>query len=285
MLNYKNRKLSDRAALDSTRSKLIDTYNEQFKIYLNESANDSIKINKQIGDGLEAYNEKFIGQGTYQPYNLVAKTSSGELIGGLLSETRTLNKSNIGQVCYLKAIWTNEKYEAQGLGIVLMQKLIHDMKIQHCKSIQIEVFSVAEYSKDFFEYIGFALDGIIPFPGDNSNFKAYEMSLNLDTIDISKIVLENLNHLLIWCSIESYTNSFDNLVHYKNISTIWKQCKSYIENKVGVIQENKFTIFATLKSGKIVVGAICQIAKISNMSYCSVKDLWIDEQYRGNKLG
>ena len=62
MLNYKNRKLSDRAALDSTRSKLIDTYNEQFKIYLNESANDSIKINKQIGDGLEAYNEKFIGQ-------------------------------------------------------------------------------------------------------------------------------------------------------------------------------------------------------------------------------
>lgn len=267
------------AALDWTDSKLIDTYGQGFKVYLNESEDNP--INSTLSAGLGAFNDKALGDSTYDPYTIVMKTKSGDVIAGLIAGLSKSTEPKIGNTCYIQALWVDKRYQNQRLANVLLQKLMHYAKNQDFMGIGVSVNGYDEFTKEFFEKMGFKVTAFIPGPIEDPKYQRYEMFLHLVDMNYLKALPDTIHGM----SISTYDSKLSHLIHYAAIETIIGNFKSDIVKKLGSFNQDYFTVFITLPSGEVVGGAISNITKTPEICFCYIDVIWINEKYRAHKLG
>lgn len=177
---------------------LLNTYENGYKVYLNESNDKNIEA--VIRNGLQAYNNLKDGDDEWDhctvtitsvhPEDFSKKNSewAGEVIAGATSDICKNEKTT--DTCFLDILWVHEDYRHRGLGTKVMQALMHHVKSKGCKLIQLHAYEYQDHAKDFFEKLGFKATATVPTPDALPGFAMYIMRKSLIDNDFSYVTPE-----------------------------------------------------------------------------------------------
>ena len=130
-------------------------------LIIEEPGNEA--IDKQILDGLKAYNRSKIGPYTPASFTIYIKSENAEMLAGL-------NGEFLEDVCNVKHVWVDEHHRNKGLGKRLIYQLEQFLKTKNCPIIQL--YTAYFQAKDFYEKLGFTTLVSIEkgFMGHSSHF-------------------------------------------------------------------------------------------------------------------
>lgn len=272
--------------------KLLNTYHNGHKLYLNESNNS--EINVHIRNGLEDYNQSKTGTDYYDHCTIAIVSSSGAVIAGAVAVICT--SEMLGNIGMLQNMWVDESYRNQGLGTKIIHALVDYAQSKDCFLIQVEAWEAQGYAKNFFEKLGFAVVATIPNPATVYGREGYVMrkacsrvqdqllddvDVDLTAIDIADIVdvdadvVGNGYQLIMQ---ESWSQEYSKIIEDK--------LDAYNGSCMGVIVDDSYTLFVTSPSGEIMAGVIGHLPEFHALGKCCmVNTVWVSEQYRNQGWG
>lgn len=290
-----------------SNSILLNTYENGYKAYLNES-NDT-NIQTVIRNGLQAYNNlkdgddvwdhctvtitsvhpwfdtlrdsPRAGEFAYPELDEGSKKNSewaGEIIAGATSDI-CKNEHTI-DTCFLDTLWVHEDYRHRGLGTKVMQALTQYVKSKGCKIIQLHAYEYQDHAKDFFEKLGFTATATVPTPNALPGFAMYIMRKSLVDSDFSakNTAIDNTYETDYQVRIETSWNKASSQI-------IVDKLNAYNALRVRAQGDDPYTIFLVSDTGEVIAGLFGHISILDGKAYCDLSALWVDEKHRQHGLG
>jgi ribosomal protein S18 acetylase RimI-like enzyme len=253
-----------------SNSTLLNTYENGYKVYLNESNDRNIEA--VIRDGLQAYNNLKDGDDTWDHCTVTITSAGGEIIAGATGDI-CKNEKTV-DTCFLDTLWVHEDHRHRGLGTKVMQALSQHVSSKGCKIIQLHAYEYQDHAKDFFEKLGFKTTATVPTPDTLAGFAMYIMRKSLIDNDLSPMTAET-----------DYQVHIETSWNETNSKIIVDRLNAYNALHVHAQADNPYTIFLVSDSSEIIGGAFGHICILNGNAYCDLSALWVHEKYRQHKLG
>ncbi|WP_409278930.1 GNAT family N-acetyltransferase [Pseudomonas defluvii] len=105
-----------------------------------------------VRQGLEHFNVGQIGPYTYADFQLYARDSSGQVVGGLFGH------SGMGWL-YIDYFWLNDTLRSHGLGSNLLKRAEEEARRRGCKGVFLYTYSFQ--APDFYQKQGYQVMGVL----------------------------------------------------------------------------------------------------------------------------
>ncbi len=126
---------------------------------IDQEANDVVG---QLTAGLRQFNVEHLGDEATQPLTIVARNTTGDIVGGVVG--RTIYKNLL-----INLVWIDAHYRGQGLGQKLMQVAQTQAIKRGCLIAQLDTLDFQ--APGFYQKLGFIIIGTVPkFPGSPERY-------------------------------------------------------------------------------------------------------------------
>ncbi|MCU1740943.1 MULTISPECIES: GNAT family N-acetyltransferase [unclassified Pseudomonas] len=105
-----------------------------------------------VRKGLERFNAEQIGAYAYEDFQLYARDSEGQVIGGMFGH------SGMGWL-YIDYLWLNHALRSRGLGGQLLKRAEDEARSRGCKGVFLYTYSFQ--APDFYQKQGYQVMGVL----------------------------------------------------------------------------------------------------------------------------
>lgn len=105
-----------------------------------------------VREGLKRFNVEQIGSYAYEDFQLYARDSGGQVIGGMFGHF------GMGWL-YIDYFWLNDTLRSHGLGSQLLKKAEDEARCRGCKGVFLYTYSFQ--APDFYQKQGFQIMGVL----------------------------------------------------------------------------------------------------------------------------
>ena len=108
-------------------------------------------VQSVVLDGLRAYNREYAGPPEFRPLTLAARTSDGEIVGGLVGETGW-------SWLHVSLLWIAPTHRRHGIGTALLRAAEQQAVERGCEQVFLDTFDFQ--AREFYERDGYVVFGV-----------------------------------------------------------------------------------------------------------------------------